>query len=284
MSDGNLPAAQKRKLRLKRPQHLPNISINQMIPNMLTILSLCAGLSAIRYATLERWEHAVIAMMASAILDALDGRIARLLKGTSQFGAELDSLADLVAFGVAPALVLYMWALNDAGPLGWVACLAFCCCSALRLARFNVALAETDKPPFAGQYFTGVPTPAGAGLAILPLTLSLAMSENNLGNLRDMDPILVPWLLFVGALMISWVPTFSFKKVRVPRAYAAFVLLGIGAFAALLINTPWLTVSCLLLCYLATLPLAVRRYNQQWAVWKANTDTPPPTVDAPSAS
>jgi len=268
MSDGEGREHKRRKLRLKRPEKLPHIAINHMIPNMLTMLSLCMGLSAIRYATMEKWEPAVAAMLASAVLDALDGRIARLLKGTSQFGAELDSLADLVAFGVAPALVLYMWGLHDAGPLGWLACLVFCCCSALRLARFNVNLGDANKPPFAGNYFTGVPTPAGAGLAILPLTISLALTDNGYGDLTALDPIIVPWMFFVGALMISWVPTFSFKKMRIPRIYAGFVLLGIGAFAVLLINTPWLTVSAFLLVYLSTLPMAVRRYSQQWRAWK----------------
>jgi CDP-diacylglycerol--serine O-phosphatidyltransferase len=256
-------------MRLKRPKNLPHIPINQLIPNMLTMLSLCAGLSAIRYATLDRWEHCVYALMASAVLDALDGRIARLLKGTSQFGAELDSLSDLVAFGVAPAMVLYLWALQDAGPLGWVACLVFACCSALRLARFNVALHDGSKPPFAYNYFTGVPTPAGAGLAILPLALSLALTDNGYESLAWLDAIIAPWILLVGALMVSRLPTFSFKKVQVPQAYAVFVVLGVGGLAALLINTPWVTLSAILILYLVSLPLAWRSYQRQMSVWKS---------------
>ena len=143
------------------------LSFNRMIPNILTLLALVAGLTSIRFSLDDRWEHAVLAIVAAGILDALDGRIARLLKGASKFGAELDSLSDFVCFGVSPALILYLWTMRDAGRLGWVVVMLFAICCGLRLARFNVMMEDPDAPPWKSRFFTGIPAPAGGGLALL---------------------------------------------------------------------------------------------------------------------
>jgi CDP-diacylglycerol--serine O-phosphatidyltransferase len=156
----------------KRRSRPKGQSINMLIPNILTTLALCAGMTAIRFAVLAKWEAAVIALIVAAIFDALDGRIARLLGGTSRFGAELDSLSDFVSFGVAPAVMIYLWTMHAAGGLGWALALLFSVCCALRLARFNIKAGESDLPPWAFNYFTGVPTPAGAGMVILPMLLT----------------------------------------------------------------------------------------------------------------
>lgn len=239
-----------------------HVSFNVLLPNAVTLLSLCSGMSAVRFATLGKWEHVLFALLAAGVCDTLDGRLARLLKGTSQFGAELDSLADAISFGVAPALVLYLWTLNSAGPLGWIAVLIFACCAALRLARFNVAIADTNPPPYAASFFTGVPTPAGAGLAMLPLVLSLGMSENQLGTLAEQRWFIIPWTLLIAGLMVSRVPTYSFKKMKVARDIALFILLGFVLFVAIMITLPWLAMAMLLTTYIASVPVSFLHYRK----------------------
>lgn len=241
---------------------LPHVRLNQLIPNMVTLLSLCGGMVAVRYGLQGKWEHALFAIAASGLCDTLDGRLARLLKGTSQFGAELDSLADVIAFGVAPSLVMYLWGLHDAGPLGWLAVMAFPCCSALRLARFNTQLDDPNPLPWAAHFFTGVPTPGGAGLCIFPLVVSLGLTENGLGTLADQHWILIPWQLIVGGLMISRLPTFSFKKMRIARPLVPFLLMGGVLMAALLVTIPWLGMGLMLTAYLASLVLATLSWRR----------------------
>lgn len=249
------------RMKLRAPLHLTRIPLNHLLPNFITLLSLCAGMTSVRFALQERWELALLAILASSICDALDGRLARLLKGTSQFGAELDSLADLVAFGVVPALVMYLWSLQEAGPLGWLAVLVFPCCSALRLARFNTHLADPNPPPYAAQFFTGVPTPAGAGLCVFPLVLSVGMMENGVGTLAGWHWLIIPWMLAVGALMISRLPTFSFKKMRVASDIAVFILLGAVLGVAILVTVPWLGITLVLGGYILSLPLGLLQYR-----------------------
>lgn len=249
-------------LKLRPPPQFRHVSFNLLLPNAITLLSLCAGLTAIRYALLEKWEFALFALMVAAICDTLDGRVARLLKGTSHFGAELDSLADLVSFGVAPAIVLYLWTLQHAGPLGWVAVLVFPCCAALRLARFNTALADENPPPFAASFFTGVPTPAGAGLAVLPIVVSIGMAENRLGTLAPEHWLVIPWTILVGFLMVSRLPTFSGKKVKIPRDLAVALLLGVALFTALIVTRPWVAMVIVLVGYLLTLPFSYWYYRR----------------------
>ncbi len=272
---------QKSPIKLKAPLHLKHIPINHLIPNFITLLSLCAGMTAVRFALQERWEYALLGILASSICDGLDGRVARLLKGTSQFGAELDSLADMVAFGVVPALVMYLWSLQGAGPLGWLAVMVFPCCSALRLARFNTNLADPNPPPYASQFFTGVPTPAGAGLCVFPIVLSVGLNENGLGTLAQSHWFIIPWMLLVGALMISRLPTLSFKKMKVARDVAVFILLGGVLTVAILITTPWLAITLILGGYILSLPVGWWHYRTLAKAYAAqSTSVAPPEAVA----
>jgi len=224
-------------------------SFNRMIPNILTMLALCAGLTALRFGLEEKWEAAVISIVIAGVLDALDGRVARLLRGTSKFGAELDSLSDFVGFGVAPALLLFLWTMKNGGPIGWVLVLLFSVCCALRLARFNTNIDGPDLPPWATNYFVGVPAPAGGGLVLLPLIISFQV---------DSDFVRQPFLVgivivIVSFLLISRLPTYSFKKFRVPHKYVLLTMLSVGLIAALAVSTPWLTLTILLTLYIISL-------------------------------
>ncbi len=240
-----------------RRRRLRSLNFNVLIPNILTLLATCAGLTAIRWGLQEKWEPALLAVLAAAVLDALDGRIARLLKGTSRFGAELDSLSDFVAFGIVPALLMYLWALEDAGRFGWTVTLLFALAAGLRLARFNVADGGDDLPAWTSRFFTGVPAPAAAGLGLMPLLLHVQFEIEALRH-----PLLViPVMLVVAGLMVSPIPTFSFKRVKVPPERVLPVMLGAVIIAASLITAPWLTVTLLLLFYLGTIPFSIRAYR-----------------------
>ena len=231
-----------------------DLSFNRMIPNILTLLALAAGLTAIRFGLEGRWEHAVLAIFVAAVLDALDGRIARLLKGASKFGAELDSLSDFVCFGVSPALVLYLWTMKDAGRLGWVLVMLFSICCGLRLARFNVMMEDHDAPAWQSRFFTGIPAPAGGGLVLLPMVLSFQVGE---GFFRQ------PWvvgifMLVIAGMLVSTIPTYSFKKLKISRQWILPTMLITGAIAVFLINAPWLTLSVAGLAYICSIPLSYR--------------------------
>lgn len=241
---------------------LRGFSIHRLIPNVLTLAALCSGLTAIRFALKGEMRLAVIAIIVAAIFDALDGRVARRLGVTSRFGAELDSLSDFLCFGVAPALVLYLASLTQAGALGWVVTLMFPICSALRLARFNTALvADTPPPVWTGSFFTGVPAPAGALLALMPLMLSFEIEAA-----WPRHAVLVGLgLIVVGGLMVSQLPTFSFKKGRVPRHLVLPLMLGAGLFMGVLASAPWIALSLLGLAYVCLIPFSVMSYRRQAA-------------------
>jgi len=248
-------------MKLKPPQRLGKLPLNTLAPNILTIIALCSGLTAIRFAMLGQFKFAVLAIATAAFFDMLDGRVARLLKGASKFGAELDSLSDFLSFGVAPAMVLYFWTLHDLGAggnTGWLVVLAFAVCAALRLARFNTALDDDTKPVWTGSFFTGVPAPAGAGLSLLFLIINLELESSFFAS-----PYLnAIWMLCIGGLMISRVPTFSFKRVRVKREYVGVVLLVAGLLVAALVNQPWYTLAALELAYLASIPLSIKAHDK----------------------
>ena len=248
-----------------RKKRFRDLSINRMIPNILTLLALAAGLTAIRFGLDGRWEHAVLAIIVAAVLDALDGRIARLLKGASKFGAELDSLSDFVCFGVSPVLVLYLWTMKDAGRLGWVLVMLFTICCGLRLARFNVMIEDHDAPAWQARFFTGIPAPAGGGLVLLPMVLSFQGGE---GFFRQ------PWvvgifMLVIAGMLVSTIPTYSFKKLKINRHWILPTMLITGAIAVFLINAPWLTLSVVGLAYICSIPLS---YRAQQALQKAEGD------------
>jgi len=249
---------------LKR-RRLPTLTVNRLIPNALTLLALCAGMTAIRLALLDRWQFAIAAVVVAMILDALDGRIARLMGATSEFGAQLDSLADVINFGVAPALLVYIWALSGTGGLGWALVLVFVMCCALRLARFNAALGAADPPPWASRFFTGVPAPAAAGLALLPMVLSFELGTDFLGS-AVLNGIM---MIAVSALMVSRVPTFSAKRLKLPHSYLGLVLIGVGTFAAFLVSTPWVTLSVAGVAYMISIPVAATNFRRLQAAMEA---------------
>jgi CDP-diacylglycerol--serine O-phosphatidyltransferase len=242
----------------ERPTRLRDQSLNRLIPNMLTVIALCAGLTAIHFGLKGQWEKAVIAILVAGILDGLDGRIARLLNGSSRFGAELDSLADFIAFGVAPALLMYYWTLKDLRGVGWVLALVFSTCCALRLARFNTRIDNTDVPAWTSRFFTGVPAPAGAGLALTPMIATFQFGSGYVNH-----PLIVgAVMLAVALLMVSQVPTFSFKRVRVPHHNVVPALLIVGLLAALLVTEPWITLLLVGVAYLSSIPWSIATYGK----------------------
>lgn len=247
-------------MKLKPPPRLGKLPLNTLAPNILTIIALCSGLTAIRFALLGQFKFAVLAIATAAFFDMLDGRVARLLKGASKFGAELDSLSDFLSFGVAPAMVLYFWTLHEigSGNTGWLVVLAFSVCAALRLARFNTALDDDTKPVWTGSFFTGVPAPAGAGLSLLFLIINLEVESAFFAS-----PYLnAIWMLCIGGLMISRVPTYSFKRVRVKREYVGLVLLGAGLLVAGLLNQPWYTLAAMEIAYIASIPFSIKAHDR----------------------
>jgi len=266
------------RLRRFRPRTRPRysgLSFNRLVPNIMTLLGLCAGLTAVRFALEARWEQAAALIVVAGAIDGVDGRLARLLKGTSRFGAEFDSLSDFLCFGVAPALVLYLWTLQDARGWGFAPCLLFAVCAALRLARFNAALTDTPaapapapvvptpKPAYSQSFFTGVPAPAGAGLVLFPVFLSLAFREWGWTWFADAmryKLVAAVLLVVVGGLMVSTLPTWSFKNFKVPSDYVLPLLLGIGVYVAVLLTEPWAALGAAGLIYACMLPFSVRSY------------------------
>src|SRR5262245_55472531 len=238
------------------------IPVRTLVPNVITLLALCAGLTAIRFSVENRLEWALAAIVFAAALDGIDGRIARLIKGQSRFGAELDSLADFVNFGVAPGVILYFWGLLEFGNVGWIACMVFAICAGLRLARFNVANDDPNRPAWTANFFTGMPAPAGAITVLLPIYLYF------LGvPLRILVPLALGYTLIIAVLMVSRLPVFSGKKIgtRVAPEMVLPIFVVVVLFVAVLISYPWPVLTIGTLCYLATLPLgwlSYRRYEQ----------------------
>lgn len=226
-------------------QHSTHFSLHRLLPNIITLGALCSGMSAIRFAMLEKWELAITMLVIAAFLDGLDGRVARLLKATSNFGAQLDSLSDFLCFGVAPAFVIYLWTLTTVKGLGWAVVLFFAICCCLRLARFNTSLMEEKKEAWQQHYFTGVPAPAGAMLALLPLILSLQLGNQWLqliGNPPQQWVVMV-YLPLVGVLMVSRIPTYSLKGLRVKHhLILPFMLLAAAIVVGLIVET-WTTIA-----------------------------------------
>lgn len=273
-----------------RPRQRPRfhgMSFNRMIPNIMTLLGLCAGLTSMRYALEGRFGSAAVALLVAAFIDGLDGRLARLLKATSRFGAEFDSLADFCCFGIAPAFILYIWSLQSGGGFGFVPCLIFAVCMALRLARFNAAL-DAPRPishAYAYNFFTGVPAPAGAGLALFPLFLSL---EGHTLGLRWLEypprhPLFCAVVLIGTALLlVSTLPVWSFKNFKVRSEYALPLFLGVGAFAAVLVADPWAALAGAGLIYVGMLPFSRRSFRRLRQ--EAESIPPETATDQPRSS
>ncbi len=249
-----------------RQRRFKAIPVRTLLPNLITLLALCAGLTAIRLAIEAKLEWALAAIVFAALLDGIDGRVARMLKGTSRFGAELDSLADFVNFGVAPALILYFWGLHELKSAGWIVAMVFAICAGLRLARFNVMIDDPNKPAWADNFFTGIPAPAGAITVLLPIYLYF------LGTPAGLVTVWFTFFytLLVALLMVSRLPVFSGKRVgkRVPPEMVLPVFVVVVALFALLISYPWVVLTIGTVAYLACLPLgwlAYRRYERQAA-------------------
>lgn len=243
-----------------RRRRFRKIPIRALLPNLVTLLALCIGLTAIRMAIEGRMDLAVAGIVFAAILDGIDGRLARYLQSQSRFGAELDSLADFMNFGCAPALILFFWGLGPLRTLGWVVMLVFALCAALRLARFNVMLDDPNRPAFAGNFFVGMPAPAAAVVVLLPVYLEfLGVPRTGMSA-----PLYLIYALAIALLMVSKIPTWSGKKLgaRVPREYVLPVLVLIVLFVVLLISYPWELLTVAVIAYLATIPVAFAHYRR----------------------
>ena len=228
-----------------------------ILPNMLTLIGVCIGLTSIRFALDGKFEFAIIAIILAAIIDGLDGRIARLIKGTSKVGKELDSLTDMISFGVAPAFIMYFWKLNTLGRFGWLVCLIYVICVALRLARFNIN--SNQEPSWRDNFFEGVPSPAGGILVLTPLIISLT----NFDYISINYNIVVPaFFVITSLLLISKFPSYSFKKIVIQRKTTIFLLFGIILFFGLLLIYPFNVIAISSIIYLAMLPISFFHYQK----------------------
>ena len=228
-----------------------------ILPNMLTLIGVCIGLTSIRFALDERYEFAIIAIIFAALIDGLDGRIARLIKGTSKVGKELDSLTDMISFGVAPAFIMYFWKLNTLGRFGWLVCLIYVICVALRLARFNVN--SNQDPSWKDNFFEGVPSPAGGILVLTPLIISL--TDFNYIQL-NYDVLVPAFFIITSLLLISKFPSYSLKKIVIQRKATIFLLFGIVLFFGLLLIYPFNIIAISAIIYLLILPISFIHYQK----------------------
>jgi CDP-diacylglycerol--serine O-phosphatidyltransferase len=258
-----------------RRERFRAIPVRSLLPNLITLLALCAGLTGIRLAFEGKLELALGAIVFAAALDGIDGRLARLMKGQSKFGAELDSLADFMNFGCAPALFLYLWGLYEIGNVGWIAAMVFAICTALRLARFNVMIDDPNRPAWAANFFTGVPAPAGALVVLLPIYLGL------LGWFSTPPVVTLIFTLLIAGLMVSRLPVFSGKRVgkRIPPEIVLPVIVVVVLFFALLIAYPWQVLSIGTVIYLLALPLGYLSYREHQRKDMAAALARPPMVD-----
>jgi len=249
--DPDRPPAKRRRFR--------QIPFRTLLPNLITLLALCAGLTGIRLAIEGKVEWALYAIVFAAALDGIDGRVARMLKGTSRFGAELDSLADFFNFGVAPALILYLWGLHEMGNVGWIAAMVFAICASLRLARFNVMIDDPNRPPWAANFFVGMPAPAGAITVLLPIYVYLL----GMPRVAFIAPVTLVYTLAIAFLMVSRLPVFSGKRVgkRLAPEMVLPVIVAVVLFFALLISYPWWVLTIGTVAYLASLPFGWLSYR-----------------------
>ncbi len=250
-----------RQIVAARLERLEDLSVGKLVPSILTLLALCCGVTAIRFGLDDQWATAVTFVIGAMILDMLDGRAARLLGADSRFGAQLDSLADLVSFGVAPGIIMYMWSLKAMGNAGWIAALIFCACAAVRLARFNVESVRDEGATKGNPYFTGLPTPAAACMMLLPLLVSFQWNDP---SLRE------PWITGVviaitSGLMVSRLPTPSIKYMKLQRQHRLLAAACFMILAALLIAWPWATMTVGLLIYVASIPFAIVAHHPRYA-------------------
>ena len=268
------------------------IPIRVLIPNAITIAALCAGLTSVRLAIAGDFERAILAIVVAGVLDGIDGRVARLLKGSSRFGAELDSLSDVTAFGVAPALVIYLWTLQQLPGAGWIVALAHAVCCALRLARFNANLDVTDQPHKQHGFLTGIPAPVGAGLTLSPMFLYYWLEPTRFAQYSEVGTAATAVVVgTIAFLMVSNLPTYSWKSVRIRPEYRIMALVGVALFAGALLSAPYMTLSLISVVYAATIPMAIlsyRKVRRQAAAIPERAESgtaaaaaEPPSADAP---
>jgi len=236
------------------------ISIRTILPNVVTLFAFMAGLTSIKFALAGKWELAVAAVLLAGVFDGLDGTVARLLNSASRFGAELDSLSDVVAFGVAPAVILYLWVLEGMGRIGWAIALIYAIAMALRLARFNSRLEDENEPRHRTGFLTGVPAPVGAGLMLVPMMMDFGLGE---GFARTHSVLISIYIIVVAVLMVSTIPTASLKALRVPREWFVPMMLVIGAVIAGLFVRTWLVFLGLAAVYLISIPIAYWAYRKR---------------------
>lgn len=242
----------------KKSVKLREFPISRLFPNMVTVMAICFGMTAIRYALNQQWEIATTFIIISGFLDVIDGRLARFLKATSNFGAQLDSLADFINFGIAPAIVVYLWILNEieVKGLGWAFVLFYSVCTAIRLARFNSDLEEPDRPAWKEGFFIGIPSPVGAYLILVPLMLSFDFAN-------VIPPMIIGiYMAIVGVLMTSRIPTFATKKLIIKKECISFVLVFAGLFIGAVIIAPWIALPIFALSYLCSIPFSVIAYRK----------------------
>lgn len=261
---------------MRPPRRERGIPLRAVLPNTVTALALCSGLTAIRFAMLQKWELAVLMVLLAAVLDGVDGRIARWVRAESRFGAELDSLSDAISFGVAPALILYLWSLNALGSFGWLIALLLALFCALRLARFNANIDREEQPHKSAGFLTGIPAPAGAIVALTPLLLWNWTSELLRSPVHGLTPVTLveaaqgllrspavtaPWTAFVAVLMVSSIATFA-PTIRLRQRIRFEAVVMIVVLVAALVSAPWPTLALLAFAYLATIPFSVRSYRR----------------------
>ena len=243
---------------MRRPRPTHGIPLRAVAPNAVTALALCSGLTGIRFAIAGDWERAIIMILVAGVLDGIDGRIARLVHGQSRFGAELDSLSDAISFGVSPALILYLWSLVAAPRIGWICALVYAVFCALRLARFNAQIDVVEQPHKSAGFLTGIPAPAGAGLAMLPIYIWLWSGEAVFRS----PWIVAPWVAFIAFLMVSSLATYSWSSLKLRRNIRFEAIVVVVIVAAALVSAPWQTLTVVCVGYLATLPFSIRSYRR----------------------
>jgi CDP-diacylglycerol--serine O-phosphatidyltransferase len=261
--------------RTRRPAR--GLPLRAVAPNAVTALALCSGLSGVRFAISGQWQTAVAMVLVAGVLDGIDGRIARLLHGESRFGAELDSLSDAISFGVAPALILYLWSLSSLPRFGWVAALLMAVFCALRLARFNAQIDVEEQPMKSAGFLTGVPAPAGAALALLPMLLWFWIETPAIAYWLSSPILVAPWTAMVALLMVSRLPTYSWASLRLRRSIRFEALAGVVFLGAALVSAPWQTLSLLTALYLAMMPFSVASYARVRRLRAPEPQAPAPT-------
>ena len=264
----SLPARSRNLIKKKAIKKLKEVPFRKMAPNIVTLMALCAGITTIRFAILGKWTLALVCIVFACVFDGLDGRVARKLKASSKFGAELDSLSDFVSFGVAPAILMYQWSLNTLPHWGWIFTLMFAAAMSLRLARFNTMLEDASVPEYWTHYFVGVPAPMAAALGVMPILMSFDFPEIEF-ILRN--PYFCSLLmLLVAYLMVSRIPTLSLKKAKINKDLVLPLMILFALFISCLLTKPWLTLGLFTLCYIVSIPITVARFIKDKREYEKN--------------